>query len=342
MCNYPLHAIRYKNWLNPETGKNVVKVISQDDFWNLMIHGWKETKMAELIELPCGRCIECRLAYSRMWADRLMCEAEAYPDELKWFITLTYEDMYLPISTTCDDDGEIHEIPTLVRKDIVNFVKRLRKNLWTLYREDAPHLKYYYCGEYGSHGARPHFHIIVFGLPLTDLQPIELTRSGFPQWQSDFIDKAWQYKGRATVSNVNWDTCAYVARYVLKKPHGDARQVYEKYQITPEFVGMSRRPAIAREWYEAHKDKLYEFDSLWISTPDGGRPIRSNRYFDSLYDMDPKCSVRLKRLKEKRATYRKQSEVNKLRQTSMEKFAFLESQEQAKKSVVSNSLKRRL
>ena len=44
--------------------------------------------------VSCGNCINCRLKKSRQWADRIM--VESFFHEQSWFVTLTYNDFWLP------------------------------------------------------------------------------------------------------------------------------------------------------------------------------------------------------------------------------------------------------
>lgn len=44
-------------------------------------------------QLPCGKCIECRLEYARQWAVRCVHEAQMHSRNA--FITLTYSDEHL-------------------------------------------------------------------------------------------------------------------------------------------------------------------------------------------------------------------------------------------------------
>lgn len=333
------------------TGKNIVRVISQAEYTDIQVR--RKWLLPSIIELPCGHCVECRLKYSRQWADRLMIEAQDYPDDQKWFVTLTYDDLHLPVVDSVDKDGVIRTVPTLVKKHIQGFIKRLRSN----YEYDCQkigivpnHIKYFLCGEYGSSSARPHYHLIVFGLPLgiDDLVPFKQTAAGFWLWNSKTIEKAWSYKvgknwipyGYSVVSNVSWDTCAYVARYILKKKYGEEKQVYDDFSLQPEFVLMSKKPAIGREFFERNKDRIYEFDEFYISTPEGGRSVRPSRYYDNLYDIEN--PERLEEIKSRRLECMKSSIQNKKLLTSKDYDSMLEAQEDCKIAVVQNSLKRRL
>lgn len=121
--------------------------------------------------------------------------------------------------------------------------------------------------------------------------------------------------GRVSIQPVNWRTCAYTARYCIKKLKGKAakerdetlEQLLETFDFEsavrdheqrilslmtseererfpgfryverwrPESVRMSRRPGIARDYYETHKKTIYEFDEVLI--PKDNQIVSSNR-----------------------------------------------------------------
>ena len=81
----------------------------------------------EWIEIPCGRCIGCRLAYSRMWADRRMAEATMH--ESNYFITLTYDPEHVPMSEYVDEDGVFQLSMTLDKRDPQLFMKDSGKTM---------------------------------------------------------------------------------------------------------------------------------------------------------------------------------------------------------------------
>ena len=71
----------------------------------------------EQLTIPCNKCTGCRTEHSRQWAMRLVHEKK-YQEEVQKnrtvFVTLTYNDNYLPQSGS------------LIKKDFQNFIKRLR------------------------------------------------------------------------------------------------------------------------------------------------------------------------------------------------------------------------
>ena len=108
----------------------------------------------DFIEIPCGNCIGCRIAYSKQWADRCMLESQ-YHDE-NYFLTLTYDDDHVPRSGYYDEEtGEWFDTFTLRKKDLQKFHKDLRKKL---YGSDKGEFRFFACGEYGDQTFRPHYH----------------------------------------------------------------------------------------------------------------------------------------------------------------------------------------
>lgn len=299
------------------------------------------TIVSDFIEIPCGKCIGCRLAYSRQWADRMMLELP-YHDS-SYFITLTYDDAHLPFQDWTDmSTGEIgkSEIPSLVKKDMQDFMKRLRIQ-YKRYIESNnldwnPEIRFYGCGEYGSKSLRPHFHIIVFGLHLDDLQFFKRTSQGFNLYNSPFLDSVWQYRGYVVVGDVSWDTCAYVARYVTKKLNGSASSIYDDIHIEPEFSLMSRKPGIANQYFKDHTDEvnhtnsIYESEFINLSTDKGGRKIHPPKYYDSLYDvLYPSDMQRIKNIRKDVAIALREQ---KLSSTSLPYLEMLASEEKVKMS----------
>lgn len=101
--------------------------------------------------MPCGKCLECLEDKKQQWCFRL--DQEKRFSDCSFFVTLTYEDEYLPFVLP----GEIYvDEPTLCKRDVQLFFKRLRKSL------NGDKIKYYCVGEYGDKGNRPHYHALIF------------------------------------------------------------------------------------------------------------------------------------------------------------------------------------
>lgn len=267
-CYHPLEAVILPG--KTANGKRNIKILSGQ-------HASEVYPAWQRLQLPCGQCIGCRLEYSRQWANRCMLELPYHRES--WFLTLTYDDEHVPKTWYAyNDDGEASPALTLAPRDLELFWKRLRK------AHPDDHIRYYACGEYGSTTFRPHYHAVVFGLSLDDLRPYKRSPQGYDYFISDSLAKCWGC-GFAVVGAVTWETCAYTARYVMKKAKGLDMQAYENLNLEPEFVRMSRKPGIGYQYYVDHPD-LYKHQYINLATDVGGLKFRPPRYYDKLFDVD--------------------------------------------------------
>lgn len=242
------------------------------------------------MQVPCGRCIGCRLDYARDWAVRCWHESSLYDDNC--FITLTYEED--PI--------------TLQKKDFQNFMKRLRK-------EYAPRkIRFFHCGEYGSTCSehrvkncavcgpihRPHYHAVLFNLDFEDKE-FYMDRNGYPVWTSEKLTDIWSH-GKTEVGTVTFESAGYTARYMTKKINGEKAQDHyrrlvvqtgELFPVLPEYTTMSRRPGIGLRWIERYWRDVYPCDFVVLN---GGVKVGVPRYYDNwLLKNHPEMYERIKR-----------------------------------------------
>lgn len=142
------------------------------------------------------------------------------------FVTLTYNDEHIPL-------GE-----TLVKKDLRNFFKRLRKNT-------GLKIKFFASGEYGEKYDRPHYHAIIFGIDpsdhILDLDNRDPKRRGLIL-EGPVLD-AWTLRGEklgdCTIGVVTSDSARYVAGYIHKK-FGVPRDFYKSQDLETPFQAQSR------------------------------------------------------------------------------------------------------
>lgn len=213
----------------------------------------------KFITVPCGKCDECRVNHSREWALRCSLHYAALSPEEKakaWFITLTYDDLHNPGCLNPDD--------------MTLFFKRLRKH----FKNEK--IKYFYCGEYGSRTYRPHYHLIIFGLPITDLKFIKNNGFGDPLYTSDEICKIWD-KGIIAIGELTYKSAAYTARYALKKndsdcyqrcSHGFGLEYFKKHQkdiisnlcVTYSNEGRTLKAPIPRYFLKKYREQVSEQD----------------------------------------------------------------------------------
>jgi hypothetical protein len=110
-------------------------------------------------ELPCNRCLACRINRTSEWTLRLLAEIPNYNGKAL-FVTYTYNELNVPVAhyRTKNSTSIIRE--TLQYEDMTKYWKRLRKKL----EKTEKNIKYLYVGEYGEQTNRPHYHAIILGL----------------------------------------------------------------------------------------------------------------------------------------------------------------------------------
>lgn len=233
---------------------------------------------ARMVQLPCGKCVGCRLDYSREWANRCMLELGYHRSS--YFATFTYDDAHLPYSYSVDQStGEVvAPVATLRRRDSQLLLKRIRKNF-----PDCK-IRYFGSGEYGTQTLRPHYHIILFGLELNDLETYKKGNKVGMYYTSPSLQSCWPF-GYVIVTQVTWDTCAYVARYCLKKHAVSDKSAYEIAGIEPEFSMCSRKPGIGYQYYVDHPD-LWRFDAINVPGDTCGKKVYPPKYFKRMLKED--------------------------------------------------------
>lgn len=207
--------------------------------------------------VPCGHCVGCRLDRSREWALRCMHESQYH--DVAYFVTLTYNDDNLP------SDGSLRP------DDFTLFMKRLRKS-----REPGK-LAYFMCGEYGDNLSRPHYHAILFGAQFEDKRKWKRTPHGV-LFKSAELEDIWGH-GYCSLGPVNFTTCAYVSRYVMKKVYGEKADEFYGGKV-PEYIRMSLKPAIGKRWYETFGKGAHVFDHVIMN----GRKHKVPKYYDKLLE----------------------------------------------------------
>lgn len=220
--------------------------------------------------IPCGQCIGCRLEKARQWAIRCVHESKMW--EHNSFVTLTYNDLNLPI------DGSIS------KREIQLFMKRLRK-------EYGEGIRFYACGEYGEENKRPHYHLILFNIQFNDRE-MHSVRNGVKLYRSRKLEEIWT-KGYSTIGDVTFESAAYVARYVTKKITGDKAENHYNGKI-PEFALMSRKPGLGKGFVEEYYKDIYVKDEIIMRN---GLKMKPPKYYDKIYD---DITGNLQKIKDKR------------------------------------------
>lgn len=209
---------------------------------------------SEARRVPCGQCEACRARVAREWAWRAMAEYGEH-DTASW-CTLTYAPKYCP--------------PTLVKSDVVEVIRELRRTL---------KFRYLGCGEYGERRSRPHYHLVAFGV-------------GARQLRAALEDGVWR-KGVIDVDDVSPAVISYVAGYVQKKCAGWRGNVTSDVQVDehgeefvyqPPFRCMSRMPGLGSALIRRYPDSWREH-VIWngqkVPPPRYARLVSERRMSDA-------------------------------------------------------------
>lgn len=204
------------------------------------IRPWKSTlgTNSPVLEVDCGKCLNCRINKTREWTMRLLHEAQIAQNAI--FITLTYDDAHLPT------EG--------VRKqDVQDFISDLRKIC-------GPGLRYFIGSEYGEdpeHTRRPHYHGFLFNAPdwlrdtpCTGAYRVEKRsgKSGHISFVNTYYNDIWR-RGYVSIGDFHPRRAGYLAHYYVDK--GDSPEGFE-----PNFSLMSRRPGIGSGFFSVVSDKV--------------------------------------------------------------------------------------
>lgn len=224
-------------------------------------------------EVPCGKCLGCTLDRALEWSNRCLMEMDQFPDEPRYFLTLTYDNEHLPVVYSPTDNA--HHA-TLRYRDVQLFLKRLRK----YYPNE--NIRFLCCGEYGGITLRPHYHMILIGHEFTDLIEFRYDERGYSLFKCPSLEKLWK-NGFVSVGTANKDSAGYVARYNMKSSqNAEVRELCELVGIEKPRLRGSRRPALGREFILSHAIEFLECGSVWISTESGGVRVALPRYGDKL------------------------------------------------------------
>lgn len=301
-CNYPLiRAETYETYINKKGKKSYKCEWIQRDIYDKYGKKFLKNRYRKIEPVGCGQCTGCLLDYSRDRATQMMCEKYygyndgAYPDGTCWFLTCTYADEYLKTHKTVNiETGETFEGISLSVDDHKKFMKRLRK------KYPSMKIKFVVAGEYGSKTLRPHLHYIIFGLPLPveTFKKIHMNKLNQPTWYSEELTNVWGM-GHVEIGRVDWRSCAYVARYTLKKANKKDKEWYQAQGMLPEFIIWSN--GVGKKYFETHKDDIYKTDSVPISTHMGGLLRTPKSYDRILQEVDPELFEAIKRKRQKAA-----------------------------------------
>jgi len=204
-------------------------------------------------QLPCSKCIECRLDYARQWAVR--CVHEAQMHESNVFVTLTYSDENL-------------KSPRLIYKDFQNFMKKLRK------LQNDP-ISFFVTGEYGEKQKRPHWHAIIFNWAPRDGKHFRTTDKSHKVFTSETLTNLWGH-GHTEYGSVTLESAGYCARYAAKKLVHGKDEEHDYHPISKK----SSKHAIGKKWLEKYWPDIFNHGRCIL---DGGVETAIPRYYEKWF-----------------------------------------------------------
>ena len=222
--------------------------------------------------VDCGKCAACRANKANEWALRVSHEMQ-YCDGVGCFLTLTYDNQHLPIKSG---------VPTLIKKDLQDFVKRLRRYLD--YRGLPPIRAYFAAGEYGKRTLRPHYHILILGWCPSDLQYLHQTPAGSDIYISGTVGKLWT-AGIHSVGKLEFRSAAYCARYTKKMVGVDDPRRADPFNLSSRNIPLStgKQGALGAQWVIDHLST--SFNLPYLTCEDWKVPV-PDYYLDLLKRYD--------------------------------------------------------
>jgi hypothetical protein len=237
---------------------------------------------ARAFRVPCGKCSACLSGRARDLATRAYLHSKL--EEHKYFLTLTISDE--------------HMLPHrgIMKSSLQRFMKRARNR-------HGEGVSFVGVGEYGGDTARAHYHVLLFGVPIDDLVPYGKGKRGDVIYVSATINALWGF-GVVWIGACTVQSCHYTTGYMTKKlgvSTDDAAYTrheinastgeIKSWQVEREFLLMSRRPAIGREWFQRFKGDVYPSGFVVID----GRKVPAPSYFNRLMAEDEQRAMKLKR-----------------------------------------------
>lgn len=233
----------------------------------------------ELLMVPCNKCLPCLRRRQSEWIVRLKEQISQSAPDSCYFVTLTYNDEFVPILV---DRGHVYEdMMNLDKRDFLRFFRRMRSLvdkggfIWhdshgelpdTPVNVERTHFKYYCTTEYGPVGKRPHAHIIFF-----DLDP--------DKWKVELlVEKCWQY-GFISVFPASEDDpgfIGYVTKYLVNNLLSPNPRLTKPFSLMSKGLGLAYIDRMA-EWHGQDLNRRYS------ALSGGSKDVLPRYWRDAIY-----------------------------------------------------------
>lgn len=238
------------------------------------------------VQVPCGKCLNCRLADCAMWGFRLMCEARMW--EFSGFLTFTQDDEH------CDPWSSVS------KREVQLLNKRAReRGLWG---------RSWNVGEYGTTTGRAHYHIGAFNLRASDWRPLMKNERGDQLFESPELTALWG-RGHVACAELAPGNARYLASHGIRSKcfrerSSDDWVVPETGEVivrTPAFRTMSNRPGIGALYLDRYGQEL--LDHGVYRGRDGAKSPIPAYFLDVLERRGPEVAARVAELRAERLEF---------------------------------------
>jgi len=265
------------------------------------IHYMRNSNWTPLV-LPCGQCVHCRLQNSREKAIRSVHEAQLHQENC--FLTLTYNDKYLPASGSIEPDT-IQKFMKRLRRKFPN--TKIRSSGCAEYGTTCKSCKkskvYCVCSDFIPDIGRPHYHLILYGFNFPDKKPAGVSGNDWSKeqhqiYRSEILNELWsdpdtkESYGYTTIGTVTFESAAYVARYISKKITGDKKDGHYGNRLPERSVAVSNREGIGLPWLKKYYSECLANDFIILKE----KKMKLPRYYDKkLSEMFPELFQKIKK-----------------------------------------------
>lgn len=215
------------------------------------------------IQVPCGKCMECRKRYQNDWCVRFAEEFRSV-GYVGVFVTLTYRNESVPTVYDKETGAAYYSV---CKKHVQNAIKRFRTSYFRANGKSAV-FRYFVTSEYGPRTCRPHYHAIFFGLRKADVLP----------FLEDWFDRYGFYKADDVKGDPN-AVGRYVAKYcskgVFECPYVAAGFVAPTFHLMSKGLGRSfvERPDVIRYYCCWTPSRKYKYK-------DGAKVVYSDEFLN--------------------------------------------------------------
>ncbi|AZL82897.1 replication initiator protein [Apis mellifera associated microvirus 21] len=238
---------------------------------------WSQKKISKefaTFQLPCGKCLECRLEYARQWAVRCVHEAQMHDENC--FITLTYDEQNLKSDKLVYTDFQTFakNLRTNLFQELLDSIfpnqpQKLQRKLWNEFSKERKDELYnpkkisiFVTGEYGDKKKRPHWHALIFNWRPNDCEYKYSNDRGDKCFSSQTLNDLWPH-GVAELGSITFESAGYCARYAAKKLHHGRDGEHPFEPISKK----SGKNAIGKSFIAEHWQSIFTHGNIQL--PDG-------------------------------------------------------------------------